>query len=297
MSPRPRTALIGLGRWGRNVALALGRVSDLAAVVTARPSSGEEWRTQHLPAVGRVTLEQVLADKAITAVAVATPIPTLARFAEAALNAGKHVFAEKPLAQSLDEARKLAELAASSGLVLQTGYVFLHHPVWQELKRRVAIADVRAIRMEWRKFGTFDEPIELSLLVHHLSLALDLAGVPHGGTIRRGASAQSACDSIEARLDYGGLSIISAIDRTVEQRAHTIAFDMRDGSRLVWEGARLSRHEHARATAQVVYENTDPALDAEMRAFVAAVQGCVAPIGAGMFAADVLRVIEGLRSA
>lgn len=294
MSARPKTALIGLGRWGRNVALALDRVSDLAAVVTARPESAEEWRAPHLPAAKRATLDEVLADETIAAVAIATPIPLLARFAEAALNAGKHVFAEKPLALTSGDARKLADLAAGRGLNLQTGYVFLHHPAYRELKRRIEPSAVRAIRMAWRKFGTFDEPIELSLLVHHLSLALDLAGMPRDATIGRGAGVKSACDSIETHLAYDGFEIVSVIDRTVEQRSHTMTVEMKDGTQLVWEDARLSQREGPRA--QVIYESAEPALDAEMARFVEAVQGAgPAPAGFGTFAAEVLSLLEGLR--
>lgn len=291
----PKTALIGLGRWGRNVALALDRVSDLAAVVTARPESGEDWRARHLPAVRRAALDEVFADETITAVAIATPIPMLAQFAEAALNAGKHVFAEKPLALTSGDARKLADFAAGRGLMLQTGYVFLHHPVYRELKRRIDLSAVRAIRMAWRKFGTFDEPIELSLLVHHLSLALDFAGMPRGGTIRREAGMKSACDRIEAHLAYEDFNVVSVIDRTVEQRSHAITVELSDGTQLVWEDGRLSQREGA--GAQVVYENDAPALDAEMQAFVVAGQGTATPAGSGTFAAEVLKVLETLKGA
>jgi predicted dehydrogenase len=264
--------------------------------VTARPESGEDWRAQHIPALKRSTLDEVLADETIAAIAIATPIPLLAPFAEAALKAGKHVFAEKPLAPTSGEAGRLADLAADRGLTLQTGYVFLHHPVYREIKRRIDIASVRAIRMDWRKFGTFDEPIELSLLVHHLSLALDLAGLPRGGTIRRGAGVRSGCDRVEATLDHGGLSIVSTIDRTVEQRSHTVTLDMSDGAQFVWEDGRLSHRDDA-ATPQLIYENNEPSLDAEMAAFVAAVHGAPAPAGSGPFAADVLGILEGLHGA
>ena len=70
----------------------------------------------------------MLGDPSIEAVAIATPVGTHYELARAALEAGKHVFVEKPLAASAAEAAELVALARELGLVLMTGHTFLYSP-------------------------------------------------------------------------------------------------------------------------------------------------------------------------
>jgi len=72
--------------------------------------------------------EDVLGDDAIDAVAIATPISTHHALAAAALEAGKHVFVEKPLAGSSELALDLIDRAERSGLTLMPGHTFLYSP-------------------------------------------------------------------------------------------------------------------------------------------------------------------------
>src|SRR5262249_40115336 len=161
--------------------------------------------------------------------AIVTPIGLLAEFARAVLEAKKHAFVEKPLAKSADEARDLANIASKRNLVLAVGYLFIYHPIYRELKRRLDVDAVRRISFEWRKFGTFVEPVEQTLLTHHLSLALDLLGEPINGTIRRGAGIESACDRIDTRLVYKSCEVTSIIDRASSHRSHTVQVELKDG--------------------------------------------------------------------
>src|SRR4051812_49257321 len=123
-----KTAIIGVGPWGRNIARELDGVSSLAGFVS-RKTSQQEFNAACGLNLPRLTMDQVLGDPAIVAIAIATPIPLLAGFARAALEAGKHVFVEKPLAETAVQARSVADRAVSRGLILITGYVFLFHPV------------------------------------------------------------------------------------------------------------------------------------------------------------------------
>jgi UDP-2-acetamido-3-amino-2,3-dideoxy-glucuronate N-acetyltransferase len=152
-----KTSIIGAGAWGKNVARELGAVSNLVGYVTA----GSD-RLGWLP---RLSIDEILSDPTIKAVAVATPIALLAQFARLALGAQKHVFVEKPLARSAAEAQLLAQAAHMRHLILATGYQFVYHPVYTELKRRLDRESVRRVTLEWRKFGTFVDTIEHVLLI------------------------------------------------------------------------------------------------------------------------------------
>src|SRR5213076_2116347 len=73
-------------------------------------------------------LDDLLADPSIDAVALATPVSTHFEFARRALEAGKHVFVEKPLATSTADALVLVTMAERLGRVLMPGHTFLYSP-------------------------------------------------------------------------------------------------------------------------------------------------------------------------
>jgi predicted dehydrogenase len=74
------------------------------------------------------SLDEVLQDPTVSAVVIATPVVTHGDLATKALEAGKGVLVEKPLAISAEEARRVVELARSRGLVAMAGHTFLYSP-------------------------------------------------------------------------------------------------------------------------------------------------------------------------
>lgn len=295
MPDKIKTAIIGVGRWGRNIARELSAVSSLVAFVSEETTE-EELKSAHNLPLRRLTADQVFLDSTIAAVAIATPIPLLSSFAQAALETGKHVFVEKPLAETSAQARSLADMAAARGLLLATGYVFLYHPAYAELKRRLDIARIRKVILQWDKFGTFAESIEQTLLTHHLALALHLLGQPMSGTIRRGAGERTHCDAIEARLTYENFEAISRIDRVSARSHHSIEIEMTDGAILVWDDTALYYAASRRIKPEVIYQSKQTALGIEISDFVSTASGKVRPLPtSGEFAAKVLAVGEMLK--
>jgi predicted dehydrogenase len=123
-------AVVGLGYWGPNLVRNLHEVDgvEVRAICDAREEPLAAIGRRY-PAVRRTTsFDDVLADDTVHAVAIATPVGTHAPLATRALEAGKHVFVEKPLAASSAEAEGLLELAAARGLVLMPGHTFLYSP-------------------------------------------------------------------------------------------------------------------------------------------------------------------------
>jgi len=80
-------------------------------------------------------LEQVLADPAVDAVAIATPAATHTSIGLAALDAGKHVLVEKPLAPTVAEGRRLVDAARERNLVLMCDHTYCYTPVVQHIRR------------------------------------------------------------------------------------------------------------------------------------------------------------------
>ena len=127
---RVKVAVVGLGYWGPNLVRALHEVptAEVAWVCDLDPKSLEKIG-QRFPAVQQTRdLAEVLEDPATDAVAIATPVSTHHELATAALEAGKHVFVEKPLATSSDEALNLVEHARARDLTLMPGHTFLYSP-------------------------------------------------------------------------------------------------------------------------------------------------------------------------
>jgi predicted dehydrogenase len=108
--------------------------ATLAGVLGSSPersrATADEWGTH-----GYTDLAELLRDD-IDVVHVCTPNATHVEFALAAIEAGIHVVVEKPLATSVDDAKKLADAAAHAGVVATVPFVYRFHPLVRELRAR-----------------------------------------------------------------------------------------------------------------------------------------------------------------
>jgi predicted dehydrogenase len=128
--PPVRVGVVGLGYWGPNLARNLqeGAEADLVALCDLSAERLEKVGRRYPAAHRYQSLEMLLSDPDVEAVAIATPVSTHHRIATAALRAGKHVFVEKPLATSSVEGLELIQLAAREERVLMPGHTFLYSP-------------------------------------------------------------------------------------------------------------------------------------------------------------------------
>jgi predicted dehydrogenase len=123
-------ALVGVGYWGPNLARNLQELPEAELVwICDRDSRALEKIGRRYPGANVTTnLDDVLADDDVEAVLIATPVATHGPLAASSLEAGKHVFVEKPLAASSHDARALITLAAAVERVLMPGHTFLYSP-------------------------------------------------------------------------------------------------------------------------------------------------------------------------
>ena len=125
-----RFAVVGLGYWGPNLVRNLHELPDVevAWLCDKRPDVLEHMR-RRFPSPQRTQhLGDVLDDETVDAILIATPVATHFPIAAAALQRRKHVFVEKPLAASVEEANRLVALASEHQLVLMPGHTFLYSP-------------------------------------------------------------------------------------------------------------------------------------------------------------------------
>ena len=115
-----RIGVAGLGYWGPNLARNFAGLPgcELAWCCDASEAARERWAASFPNTRFTAELDDLLSDDALDAVVLATPVPTHGALAERVLDAGKHCFVEKPLAQSVEEAERAVAAAERSGRVL-----------------------------------------------------------------------------------------------------------------------------------------------------------------------------------
>jgi UDP-2-acetamido-3-amino-2,3-dideoxy-glucuronate N-acetyltransferase len=122
--------------------------------------------------------EAIFNDPTIDAIVIASLAPLHAPQAERALKAGKHVYIEKPMALSIEQAKKLCSLAEAHHRVLMVGHLLNYHPAFVTLKERIAelgpLQHIYANRLSLGRFRR-KENVLWDLASHDISLILSLA--------------------------------------------------------------------------------------------------------------------------
>ncbi len=139
--------LIGCGYWGPNILKVLLRQKGARVVRVADAKPGRrEFVEREFPDVKVCSdYSDVIRDSAVDAVIVATPVTTHYEIGRAALESGKHVLVEKPLAYRAEQARAMANLAARLGKILMAGHIFQYAPAVVEMKRLCSRDSMREI--------------------------------------------------------------------------------------------------------------------------------------------------------
>ena len=141
-------AIVGTGMIGavhRRAALLAG--AEVRGVAASSPQRAQEvaqaWNVAH----AYRDIEEMVSDPQVQVVHVCTPNHLHRAMAQAALEAGKHVICEKPLATTLEDAQALAALAARTGLVATVPFVYRYHPVVREARARIAQGELGPLHL------------------------------------------------------------------------------------------------------------------------------------------------------
>jgi predicted dehydrogenase len=188
-----RVGHAGLGYWGPNVARNFADLADLRWLCDLSPDLLSAAAARHPQARTTTRFDEMLADPEVDAIVIATPVVTHYELAKQALLAGKHVFVEKPQAQSSADAEELAALAQESGLVLMPGYLLLYHPAVSRLKELIDagdLGDVLYLYGNRQNLGQFrsDENALWSIGAQDFSMILHLIGEEPAEAWARGES-------------------------------------------------------------------------------------------------------------
>lgn len=171
-------AVAGCGAWGKNLVRTFGALGALRAVNDPDPAAARAVSERF--GVPVRPFDELLADPEIDAMVIAAPAVQHAPLARLVLEAGKHVFVEKPLALKVGEAERLCELAESTGRILMVGHLLQYHPVFQALEALVAdgvLGRLQYVYSNRLNFGRIrrEENILWSFAPHDISMMLRLA--------------------------------------------------------------------------------------------------------------------------
>jgi predicted dehydrogenase/acetyltransferase-like isoleucine patch superfamily enzyme len=174
-----RVAAVGCGYWGKNLVRNFAELGALAAICDPNRDAADELADRyHIPVA---EFEAVLHDSEIAGVAIAAPATLHAELARRAIEAGKHVFVEKPLALTLAEAEQLCALAERADRRLMVGHLMQYHPGFGKLRDLVSVGVLGRLeyiysnRLNLGKVRR-EEDILWSFAPHDLSMILSLVG-------------------------------------------------------------------------------------------------------------------------
>ncbi len=303
-----KVGLIGAGDWGKNIARTLHGLGALGAIAEV----SEDLRGQLRELYPEVPLYEdhcALLKSDLPAVAIATPAATHFALTQQALERGKHVFVEKPLALRKDEAQSLADLAQARGLVLMVGHLLLYQPAVRWIKDYLgagALGAVWGLHQERLNLGTVRtvENVLWSLGVHDVAVLLNLAG--HSPTGIQ-ASAQDVlqsgiADDVCVHLAFPSKACahihVSWLWPEKRRRLTVIGSE----AMLVYDEIAQTVTRHAKRIGEnlrpenegeeVVFQGSAQPLTLEMEHFLACVQQGRRPLTDGTSAVEVVGVLE-----
>jgi UDP-2-acetamido-3-amino-2,3-dideoxy-glucuronate N-acetyltransferase len=174
-----KLAVVGMGYWGKNLVRNFSELGALSVVCDSNTAVEETLKREY----GNVRFSRdygsVLSDPAIAAVVLASPAVAHYAMAKAAMEAGKDVYVEKPLAIDVKEGRELVECAEQKRRILMVGHILRYHPAivkLQELIRTGVLGKIQCLysnRLNIGKIRT-EENILWSFAPHDISVMLSL---------------------------------------------------------------------------------------------------------------------------
>jgi predicted dehydrogenase len=286
VNPAPlRLGILGVGHFGRFHALKAA--ANPAIHLIGLHDASFDRAAQITGEVGAPALAPEAVIAAADALIIAAPTRFHYALAEQALEAGRHVFIEKPIAASLDQADRLIALAARQGRVLQVGHIERFSAAFRTVMatpsggRALSFEAVRAAPFRPR---SLDVSVVLDLMIHDLDLVMELAGgEPEAVEAVGVAIASDHPDFAVARLRFPGgraASITaSRVSLAMERRLRVLGTEGEMAVDFLTRSLAVLRRGGAEAVETMPGHGVDrgtwtdhDSLEAEQGAFIAACQ-------------------------
>ncbi len=311
-------AVVGVGYWGKNLVRNFHDLGALGALCDAEESVEAHYGRQYADVKFYREFSAVLSDPSITAVALATPAVTHYEFAKTALEAGKDVLVEKPLAIDVKHGEELVRLADAKARILMVGHILQYHPAilkLQQIIRNGTLGKINYLysnRLNIGKIRT-EENILWSFAPHDISVMLSLLNeMPTRVSCQGGAWLnRHVADVTLSHFDFpSGVQahiFVSWLHPVKEQRLVVIGsekmavFDDTAEHKLVLYPHKVEWRNRVptavKAEGEIVsLEDREP-LRAECQHFLDCVEARTAPVSNGAEGLRVLRVLDACQRA
>jgi UDP-2-acetamido-3-amino-2,3-dideoxy-glucuronate N-acetyltransferase len=306
-------AVVGVGYWGKNLVRNFYELGALGVLCDEQKSVEESCNKEYKGVRFCREFSAVLSDSSITAVALATPAVTHFEMAKSALEAGKDVFVDKPLAVDVKQGEALVELAAAKHRILMVGHILRYHPAIIKLQGLIQDGTLGQInylysnRLNIGKIRT-EENILWSFAPHDISVMLALLNeMPtrvssQGGAYLNRDVSDVTLSHFEFPSGVRAHIFVSWLHPFKEQRLVVVGsekmavFDDTDENKLVIYPLKVELKQRIPTAVKakgenVSLENLEP-LRAECQHFLDCVESRTSPTTNGAEGLRVLRVLD-----
>src|SRR6202166_1698460 len=314
MNDHISVAVVGCGYWGQNLVRNFHQLGRLRVICDVDRNRLEQLQPLYKGVEICDSYEELFARKDIEGIVIAAPAVQHYSLAKRALEMGKDVFVEKPLALQVDHAEELTELAQKNGRVLIVGHLLQYHPAIQKLKSLIGdgvlgkVQYVSSSRLNFGKLRT-EENILWSFAPHDISAILYLLGeeptsvAAHGGNYLNANVADVTLTSCEFASGVTAHIFVSWLHPFKEQklvivgdRQMAVFDDTETARKLVLYPHQVEwveRHPIAkRSEGQVVELASDEPLKVECQHFLDCVATRQTPNTDGNNGVRVLRILN-----
>jgi UDP-2-acetamido-3-amino-2,3-dideoxy-glucuronate N-acetyltransferase len=313
----PGIAVIGAGYWGKNLVRNFFEIGNLKTICDYDEKIREQMKTNYAGILVTDDFMSVLHDSDISGVVIAAPAALHFSLAREALNAGKHVFVEKPLSLTYQEGEQLVALAREKQKILFVGHILHYHAAVIKLKEMIRKGDIGRLQYIYSRrlsLGKIrrEENILWSFAPHDISLILSLVGEdPHfldavGSNFLHARIADVTMTNLKFPSGIGAHIFVSWLNPFKEQRLVVVGSQgmlVFDDTQPVEQKLVLYPHvinwqngvpvpEKADSKAVALADIWEEPLKAECRAFISAMQTGIKPITSGDEGLKVLKILE-----
>jgi UDP-N-acetylglucosamine 3-dehydrogenase len=295
-----KAAVIGCGSWGRNHARVYRELPEveLAAVSDLNPQTaqqiGERYGAPHY-----TDPTPIIEDPNIDLLSICTPTVTHADIAIAAIEAGKHVLVEKPMTNTVPEAKRLIRAAEKHGTKLAIGFVERYNPAVQEAIKRVNEGEIGDIilalsRRVSRSPGRIgDVGVIKDLAIHDVDIVNNLFGDQAQSVFAVAGSIQHKFeDYAQINISFGkNRNAIISTNWLTPRRIRTLVLTGTEGIINVEYTTQQITIENNTQLTQPYLPYKEP-LMLELKSFTDAVRGDTQPQVTGEDGLRALRICE-----
>jgi len=307
-----KVAVVGAGYWGKNLLRNFSELGALYAICESDPNNSN--LAPYTGAKLYTEYRELLSDKNVEAVAISAPAVMHYEMVKKALELGKDVYVEKPLALTVKEGEELVRLAENKNRILMVGHILQYHPAVIKLKELISTGQLGKIqyiysnRLNIGKLRT-EENILWSFAPHDISVILMLLGEEPQNVSAFGGDYlnKGICDTTLTTLDFKngvkGHIFVSWIHPYKEQKLIVVGskamavFDDVSNEKLFvyphkieWRDGKIPIAQ--KADYQVVpIEKSEP-LKEELRHFIECVHQRKSPLTDGHEGLRVLKILE-----